>query len=60
MKDLNPTTRMFPRTTNDAFPQDAGPWFERPPRFEGWRNKIMFRAGVAMWLLIIYIYWRYF
>lgn len=29
MEDLNPTTRMFPRTTRDAF-QDEADWFELP------------------------------
>lgn len=50
MKDLNPTTRRYPNTLRDAFPQDYYDWFEAPPKKN--YNWALALLGIAMWVLI--------
>ena len=52
-----PTTRCYPRTTREAFPNDienAQWWY--PPE----RNPMgLTVAGIVLWAVIAVIYWRY-
>jgi len=53
-----PTTRTFPRTLEDAFPNDAerAEWFYPPERKHGYRNAVMFIAGAMMWIALAYYF----
>ena len=47
-----PTTRRFPRTTREAFPDDienAQWWY--PPE-QRWQDKVFFAIGVAAWFVL--------
>lgn len=54
-----PTTRCFPRTTDDAF-RHLGEGTESffPPE-QRWQDKVMFAFGVCCWVALGYVYWRY-
>ena len=52
MKDLNPTTRRYPRTTDEAFP--TGHWWypsEKPKRTSLTKLDGFFISGVLMYLI---------
>ena len=54
-----PTTRCFPRTTDDAF-RHLGvdtEWFFPPE--QRWQDKALLAAGVLCWVVLAAIYWRY-
>jgi len=53
LKDLNPTTRCYPRSLVDAFPTHYPEWLEPPPkkRLDG----VVFYSGVCLWVLVIYL-----
>jgi hypothetical protein len=60
MDDKNygwPTTRRYPRTTKEAFPNDienAQWWF--PPE-QRWQDKLLFAVGVVMWVVLsVYLF----
>jgi len=58
LKDLNPTTRCYPRTLNEAWPMDNPQWWENPPPRD-WKHKAYLWAGAAIWIVISFVYWRY-
>jgi len=53
-----PTTRCFPRTTRDAFKDDADAarwWY--PPE-QRWQDKVLFAVGVLLWVAIAVYFWK--
>lgn len=46
-----PTTRCYPRTLLEAFPQDNTEWFYPPE--QRMRDKVMFWVGIAIWVAVI-------
>lgn len=46
-----PTTRRFPNTLAEAFPNDAerAEWFHPPEKRRGWGNAVMLIAGLMLW-----------
>lgn len=54
-----PTTRCFPRTMLDAFPDDAenAQWFYPPE--QRWQDKVYFYLGVLFWVVIGIYFWRF-
>lgn len=53
-----PTTRCYPRTLNEAFPNDvenAQWWY--PPE-QRWQDKVLFAIGVIAWLVICVYLWK--
>ena len=55
-----PTTRTFPRTMEEAFPNDPerSEWFYPPERKHGYKNAVLFIAGVMMWVALAYYFAR--
>jgi hypothetical protein len=50
-----PTTRRYPRTLAEAFPQDSThDWFEPPPPRRK-SNAVLFWSAVALWVGVIYL-----
>ena len=58
LEDLNPTTRCYPRTTREAFPDDIenSKWWYPPEQRT--RDKVFFAVGVALWCLLGFYFWR--
>jgi hypothetical protein len=57
MNEELPTDRRFPRTTRDAFKNDlehAQWWF--PPE-SCWQDKLLFTAGVVLWIVVGVCLW---
>ena len=54
MDDLNPTTRRFPRTMEEAFkdPQQISQWWYPPEREMCWRDAVVFGVGFFAWLVL--------
>lgn len=53
-----PTSRCFPRTMNEAFPNDvenAQWWY--PPE-QRWQDKLLFAVGVIAWIAICVYLWK--
>lgn len=52
LKDLNPTTRYYPRRMDEAFqdPIERAQWLYPPERKRGWSNAAVAVAGVVMWI----------
>lgn len=53
-----PTTRCYPRTLKEAFPNDienAQWWF--PPE-QRWQDKVFFVVGVIIWVGLAVYYWN--
>ena len=53
-----PTVRCFPRTTNEAFPNDVANaqwWY--PPE-QRWQDKVFFAIGVFGWVALAIYFWR--
>lgn len=57
MNDLNPTTRMYPRTLSEAFPQHAeyANWIEFPPERISKHDIVVSVLGIVMWIGFIYL-----
>jgi hypothetical protein len=53
IQDLNPTTRCFPRTLNEAFPQDSSNWIEEPEESIGFWDLCMVIVSLTIWVIII-------
>ena len=53
-----PTSRTYPRTMEEAFPNDAerANWFYPPENKRGYRNAVMFIAGAMMWVALAYYF----
>ena len=53
MEEINDTTRMYPRTLQEAFPKDyLEDWFEPPHTDYGWT----YIVGVIMWIGLAYYF----
>jgi len=54
-----PTTRCYPRTLLDAFPDDAvnSEWFYPPETT--WQDRVVFWAGIFMWVAIGFYFWEW-
>lgn len=57
MNDLNPTTRMYPRTLAEAFPQHAeyANWIECPPEKISLHDIVVSIAAFLMWVGLVYL-----
>lgn len=54
-----PTTRRYPRTMNEAFPNDvenAKWWY--PPERRNTIDKVVMFIGIAIWLGVGYYFWK--
>lgn len=53
-----PTTRCYPRTLAEAFPNDPenGVWFHPPERKRGYANAVMFIAAAMLWISLGYYF----
>jgi hypothetical protein len=51
-----PTTRTYPRTLAEAFPQDNNEWFFPPEQRT--RDKVFFAIGVLAWVAFIVFVWK--
>lgn len=53
-----PTSRCFPRTTDDAFKHlgEGSQWWYPPE--QRWQDKLMLAVSVAMWLGIAIYFWK--
>jgi hypothetical protein len=58
LEDLNPTTRCYPRTMNEAFPDDVGnaEWFFPPERNTTTASIIVGGTGLSIWLGLAYLF----
>ena len=56
MEDLNPTTRQYPRTLKEAFPQDYMHHMDIPPKRMCTVGTLMWIASIAIFVLIIHLY----
>lgn len=58
LKDLNPTTRCYPRTLNDAFKDDIenAQWFYPPEKNHGLWNAITAGTGLCLWVGLAYLF----
>jgi hypothetical protein len=61
LNDCNPTTRMYPRTLNEAFPQhcDYANAIECPPETISLHDIVVSTLGVCMWIGVIYFFVKY-
>lgn len=53
-----PTTRCYPRTLNEAFPNDienARWWY--PPE-QRWQDKVFFAIAIVIWAGLAVYYWN--
>ncbi|MBU3721208.1 MAG: hypothetical protein FGM22_10770 [Burkholderiaceae bacterium] len=55
--NLNPTSRTYPRTMAEAFPDriEQAEWFYPPPKNTTLSNIIVGIAGVVMWIGLAYL-----
>jgi len=58
LEDHNPTTRCYPRTLAEAFPEsiDRAEWFYPPEQNNGWRNVLMGYVALVMWVGLAYYF----
>jgi hypothetical protein len=56
LPDLNPTTRCFPRSLLQAWPNDHPEWFEPHERKS---HGISVWLGLGCWVIGALAYWRY-
>lgn len=58
LEDLNPTTRCYPRTLGDAFPDDAenAEWFYPPEREVNVVSMVVGGTGLCIWLALAYLF----
>ena len=56
LNDLNPTTRSYPRTMEEAFPNtvERAEWFYPPKRERGQLEYALLAAAFWMWLGLAY------
>ena len=56
LEDLNPTTRCYPRTLLEAFPNsiDRAGWFYPPEQNNSWCNLLMAYVALVMWVGLAY------
>jgi len=54
MEDINPTTRCFPRTLCEAFPQDFYAYIEEPEDVISVWDVCVIAASVCMWVMAVY------
>ena len=52
IKDLNPTTRMYPRRLDEAFQDkvERAQWFYPPERNTALRSVLLSIVGIVMWI----------
>jgi hypothetical protein len=50
MKDLNPTTRCFPHSLQEAWPTHYPEWLEPPPKKS--TDWLLGLVGIVLWMLI--------
>lgn len=57
LKDLNPTVRSYPRTTDEAFPDriERAEWFYPPERNPHMRHIMLGLLGIVMWIGIGFV-----
>ena len=55
-----PTTRMFPRTIEEAFPNsmERAEWFYPPERTTTWKDVAFMWVGVVFWIVLAYYFAR--
>jgi hypothetical protein len=53
-----PTTRCFPRTTNEAFRDDVdnAKWWYPPEKT--WQDRALFWTGMFLWGVLAVYFWR--
>ena len=58
IEDKNPTTRCYPRTLQEAFPNsiDQAGWFYPPEENNGWRNVLRGYVALVMWIGLAYYF----
>lgn len=58
LEDLNPTTRCYPRTMDEAFPNDVerAEWFYPPEREVTVVSVVLGGTGLCMWLGFAYLF----
>jgi hypothetical protein len=54
MNGLNPTTRCYPRTLDEAFPQHAYNWIEEPLEPIHWADVCIITIALCLWVGLIY------
>jgi hypothetical protein len=54
MEDINPTTRRFPRTLREAFPQDPRTWVDEPLETIHVWDICVIAAAVMLWVFAVY------
>jgi hypothetical protein len=61
LNDFNPTTRMYPRTMQDAFKQDCeyANAIESPPERISLHDIVVTTVGLCMWIGLIYFFVKY-
>jgi hypothetical protein len=58
MDDLNPTTRMYPRSTRDAFQHlgEGSQWFYPPDKpIVGFWDIVVGGGGILLWIIAAYL-----
>ena len=57
LRDLHPTTRRYPRTTTEAFPDkiENAEWFYPPERSAQARDIALGVIGCVLWVGLLYI-----
>lgn len=58
LEELNPTTRCYPRTMKDAFPDDVenAEWFYPPERDPNVTSLLVGGTGLCIWLALAYLF----
>jgi hypothetical protein len=58
MKDLNPTTRRYPRSMDEAFQRDVtrAQWFYPPEVPYTFGDVVLTSAGIALWVCLAYYF----
>ena len=58
LRDLNPTTRRFPRTLSEAFPNDLenAKWFFPHENEWSWSDRFLLTVGLLFWIGLGYYF----
>jgi hypothetical protein len=56
MNEINPTTRCYPRTLKEAFPQDNENWIDPPKEKITGHDILMSLASILMYIFIAYLF----
>jgi hypothetical protein len=58
MTEINSTTRMFPRTMQEAFedPVETAQWFYPPERNLTLESFMLMLSGIGIWLFIAWLF----